>query len=206
MLVSMKTKLKMVRCAALAAVLFALGAMSLSAEEGRKVTVGTHLLFGGRYDNVRMCVGSPAGVPGGPIGDLYFDIRFPTSPNGTLVLNIPVFRPILFAASFQMLQFEPQVTYEYLFTGSGGARPVLGGGLGIVLHYGPDYLSSPTNRGPDFFAAGPLVSVSFGFRFSGKSGSWTPGIKAFAAPLFGDPGYLGFTAGGALELHWTYET
>lgn len=200
----MKKNKTMVQATFLTAALFALAAAPISANEERNVDFGTHLMIGGRYDNVRMCVGSPAGVPGGPIGDIYFDIHVPAGRNGTLVLNIPVFRPILFGAAFQMLQFEPQVTYEYLLAGRGGARPVLGAGLGVIFHYGPDYQSSPDNRGPDFFAAGPLFSASFGLRFEGRSGYWTPGIKAFAAPLYGNQGYLGFTAGGALELHYKF--
>ncbi len=31
---------------------------------------------GGRYDDLRMCVGSPAGVKGGPIADIMFVTRY----------------------------------------------------------------------------------------------------------------------------------
>ena len=161
-------------------------------------------MLGARYDNLRMCVGSPAGVKGGPIMDIYFDIRFPVSENGTLALNIPIVRPILFAAAFQMLQFEPQVTYEYYFGTKGKPRAVLGAGLGIVFHYGPDYNSSPDNRGESFFAIGPLFSASIGVQFETNKGNWMPGIKLFYAPLFSTEYPVGTVAGGALELHYEF--
>ena len=80
-----------------------------------KMSWGLHLMAGGRYDNLRMCVGSPAGVKGGPIMDIYLDLRFPVGENAVLAVNIPFLRPILFGVAYDMLQFEPQVTYEYYF-------------------------------------------------------------------------------------------
>ncbi len=180
-------------------------AMHVFALSDRPVTYGIHVIVGGRYDNVRMCVASPAGVKGGPIMDVYFDVRFPLGEEGTLALNIPVMRPILFGASFGMLQFEPQVTYEHRFGSPGGPRPVLGAGLGVVFHYGPDYLSSKTNRGEDFFAVGPLISGSFGMEFEGKKGYWTPGVKVFYSPLFSPDYDSGLVLGGAAELHYSFK-
>ena len=167
-----------------------------------ETTFGIHALFGGRYDDVRMCVGSPAGVKGGPIGEVYFDVRIPAGDNASLVLNIPVFRPILFGAAFKMLQFEPQVTYERLLGPDDGPQWVLGAGLGVVVHYGPDYLSDPENRGANFFAFGPLVSASAGLRLETARGTWTPGIKAFYAPLFSANYTSGTVAGGGVEVHY----
>jgi hypothetical protein len=100
----------------------------ISAQTDRPITFGIHVLAGGRYDDVRMCVASQSGVKGGPIVDIYFDIRFPAGENGTIALNIPVMRPILFGFAFSMLQFEPQVTYEYHFGEPGSPRFVLSGG------------------------------------------------------------------------------
>ena len=102
-----------------------------------------------------------------------------------------------------MLQFEPQLSYEYVFPGKGGPRPVVGGGAGAVFHYGPDYNSSADNRSADFFAAGPLFSLSAVVRFATRSGSCTPGITAFYSPLFGEGDRRGTVAGGALELHYS---
>ncbi|MDY7028211.1 MAG: hypothetical protein SVR04_07950 [Spirochaetota bacterium] len=88
---------------------------------------------------------------GSPIGNVYFDIRVPVSESGTVVINVPLFRPIVFAAAFDMLQLEPTVTYEHSFGEEGGTQPVVGGGLGLILHYGPDYNSSQEDPGESFF-------------------------------------------------------
>src|SRR6056297_1468639 len=114
----------------------------LWAQEQQGVSIGIRILAGGRYDNVRMCVGSPAGVPGGPIGEVYFDIRVPVSDAGTVVINVPLFRPIVFAAAFDMLQLEPVVMYEHSLGDEAGTHPVVGAGMGVILHYGPDYHST----------------------------------------------------------------
>ena len=186
---------------------FIIGALLLSAtissaEENRGVSVGFHILGGGRYDNVRMCVGSPAGVPGGPIAEFYFDLRVPVSERGTLVFNIPLFRPIYFAAAFGMMQVEPSVMYEHILGEGTGTRPVVGAGLGTVLHYGPDYNSSAENKGESFFSIGPLFNGFFGFSL-GQS-NFTAGIKVFVSPLFTPGRSTGIVAGGGAELHYHF--
>jgi hypothetical protein len=178
-------------------------AAGLAAQEERGVSVGVHILGGGRYDNVRMCVGSPAGVPGGPIGELYFDIRVPVSTRGTVVVNIPLFRPIVFAAAFNMLQLEPLVMYEHILGEGTGTRPVVGGGLGIVFHYGPDYHSDQENPGAPFFSIGPLLNGFAGLTL-GES-NFTAGIKGFFSPLFTPDRPAGVIAGGGLEVHYKFE-
>ncbi|HMB01443.1 MAG TPA: hypothetical protein VKS21_10705, partial [Spirochaetota bacterium] len=72
--------------------------------------IGINFLFGGRYDNLRMCVGSPAGVKGGPIADIGLDIKVSLDNQHDLVINLPIMRPILFGAAFKMLQYEPSVS------------------------------------------------------------------------------------------------
>ncbi|MDA3810211.1 MAG: hypothetical protein PF518_07730 [Spirochaetaceae bacterium] len=176
----------------------------ISAQTDRPITFGIHVLAGGRYDDVRMCVASQSGVKGGPIVDIYFDIRFPAGENGTIALNIPVMRPILFGFAFSMLQFEPQVTYEYHFGEPGSPRFVLSGGLGLVFHYGPDYKSSVDNPGDSFFAMGPLFTASAGVQFPGKRGYWMPGVKVFYAPLFSPEYDTGQIFGGGVELHYEF--
>ncbi|MBN2655598.1 MAG: hypothetical protein JXR86_00955 [Spirochaetales bacterium] len=182
-----------------------LSTLILSAQENGKVKAGFHILGGGRYDDVRMCVGSPQGVKGGPIMEAYFDIRIPAGEKGTLVVNIPVLRPILFGVSFGMLQLEPQVTYEHLFPmNSDKIDIVLGGGLGAVFHYGPDYNSTPDDKGESFFSIGPLITASAGMVFHSRSGDWTPGIKVFYAPLFSPDYKTGQVLGGGMELHYGF--
>ena len=137
--------------------------------------------------------------------DIYLDIRFPVGRHSWLALNLPIMRPILFGFAFDMLQFEPQVTWEYHFPTSGKTGWVLGAGLGIVFHYGPDYLSDPNSPGPSFFAAGPLFSISGGLAVSGGSGgTWMPGLKLFYAPLFSAEYDTGTVAGGGVELHYFF--
>lgn len=168
------------------------------------VSYGIHVLAGGRYDDLRMCVGSPAGIKGGPIMDVYFDIIIPAGTQGQVIMNIPVARPILFGAAFKMLQFEPQVTYEYRLPLDGGDSLVLGGGLGMAFHYGPDFESSPDDRGEDFFAMGPLFSLSAGYEFLRPAGSWRPGVKLFYSPLVLSEMANGTVLGGGMELYYHF--
>lgn len=177
---------------------------SLLAQD-RPVTYGLHLMMGGRYDDMRMCVGSPAGVKGGPIMDVFFDVRFPVGEQDLLTLNIPVARPILFGAAFNMLQFEPQMTYEHHFATDGNSNAVLGVGMGLSFHYGPDYNSDKVDPGESFFAMGPLFSGFAGWQFKGDKVNWMPGIKAFYSPLFSkDYPSTGTVVGGALEIHSSF--
>ncbi len=171
-------------------------ASALSAEESEGVSLGVRFLAGGRYDNVRMCVGSPAGVPGGPIGEVYVDIRLPVNESADVVFNLPLFRPIVFGAAFGMLQLEPVVMYEQTLRSSSGAVPVVGGGLGVVLHYGPDYNSSLDDPGEPFFSIGPLINGFAGLAL--KDSKFTIGVKGFFSPLVtaGEP--IGNVAGGGL--------
>ncbi|MBN2048888.1 MAG: hypothetical protein JW760_00475 [Spirochaetales bacterium] len=176
--------------------------LSMYADNGDSLSLGVHAAFGGRYDDLRMCVGSPPGVKGGPIGEIYLDIRIPAGPMSSLTVNLPVMRPILFAAAFKMLQFEPQVTWEYTLTGPGSLETLIGGGLGVSLHYGPDYTSSMEDPGESFFAAGPFFSGSVGLVLAGASGTWMPGIKLFYTPLFSSGRSIGTVVGGVAELHF----
>lgn len=178
----------------------------ISAETDREVSFGLHFLAGGRYDDVRMCVGSDAGVKGGPIMDIYADIRLPVGDKDNLAINIPLMRPILFGAAFQMLQFEPQIFYEHHLGNPEKPHFVWGGGLGVIFHYGPDYESSRENRGKDFFAWGPLFSGFAGRKFPGEKNSWMPGIKVFYSPLLSDGYDNGTVLGAALELHMLYKS
>jgi hypothetical protein len=186
-------------------ILIALHMVQISAEENKKVTLGLHLLGGGRYDDVRMCVGSDQGIKGGPIVEGYFDIRINAGEKGTLSINLPVLRPLLFGIAYQMLQLEPQITYEYLIPSkSEKLNMMIAGGLGAVFHYGPDYNSTPENSGESFFAAGPLISASAGIAIRSRSGVWTPALKIFYAPLFSPEYQTGHVLGGGLELYYSF--
>ena len=167
---------------------------------------GVKLSIGGRYDDVRMCVASDAGVKGGPAADISFFMEFGLSDRAALSVNIPVMRPILFGVAFDMLQFEPDVTLVFK-KNVGEELDVVGGPmLGLSLHYGPDYRSANDGNGrlPSFFAMGPRVGGYFGLDFlrPGKSFNFQLGLTAYFEPLFGidDPDdHQGIVAGGTLE-------
>jgi hypothetical protein len=164
-------------------------------------SAGVHLMAGVRYDDMRMCVSTPAGVKGGPVGDVMFDLRRRLNERSAVALNLPVMRPLLFAAAFQMLQFEPALTYEYRF-GSGQRRAVAGPGIGMSFHYGPDFNSNLENRGEDFFAAGPIVNLLMGIEFEKSPASRTiAGLRLFYSPLFSPQRRPGTVLGAALEGH-----
>lgn len=174
---------------------------ALFAEQNNPISFGLHAIAGGRYDDVRMCVGSPAGVKGGPIMDVYLDIVFRTGSHTSLVFNLPVMRPVLFSVAFKMLQFEPQVTFEYSPSSSSF---VFGAGMGAVFHYGPDYRASLSDRGEEFAAKGPLISLSAGKRVEAQQGYWLPGFKVFYSPLYSKDKYLGTVVGAAFEFHYRF--
>ncbi|MCP4179858.1 MAG: hypothetical protein GY756_19020 [bacterium] len=78
-------------------------------------TFGIKVRIGGRYDDVRMCVASAAGTKGGMAADisLFYEIMI---NNNVLHIDVPVFRPLLFAGAFKMLQFEPSISFKFRAT------------------------------------------------------------------------------------------
>ncbi len=164
----------------------------------KKTTHGILFMAGGRYDNLRMCVGSPAGVKGGPIADFMWVTRKHFDKNRSLRFNLPFMRPILFGLAFQMLQFEPEATLEFEKQVSDNVGLTTGPGVGISLHYGPDYRSSLIDRGASFFAMGPIVSWQTGLALQ-KDGltKSVAGLKAFYVPLFAQDRPTGTVLGGA---------
>ena len=161
---------------------------------------GILFMAGARYDNVRMCVASDAGVKGGPIADIMFITRYSLSQNHAISFNLPVMRPILFALSFKMLQFEPEFTFEFKKKVKENLAVVTGPGLGVSLHYGPGYESDLDNRGESFFAIGPFISWKLGLSFErpGKM-RHIAGLRIFYIPLFAENRADGTVLGGAIE-------
>ena len=193
----------------LLAVLFSIlfGASSLSGSTlnavDRTPVFGFKLMAGGRYDNMRMCVASPAGAKGGPVADVLLFMRFKLSPHFGLSISIPVFRPIFFGAAFGMLQYESDVALEWSFPVSQSVDFVTGPGIGISYHYGPDYTVGKNDVNPEkFFALGPMISyyAAFDFRWP-KNHATRVGIHLYHISLFrtDESGY-GMVFGGALEV------
>ncbi len=172
---------------------------------GKGFDYGIKLYSGGRYDNLRMCVASDAGVKGGFLADVMFLMRYSLDDSHFLTLNLPVMRPVLFGTAFKMLQFEPEITYETLFSVSGDTKFILGPSFGVSFHYGPDFNSSLKNRGPDFFAVGPLFSTLFAFSFNVFSKhTLIAGVRPFFVALFSKNKDLGIVAGGAFDLEFYF--
>lgn len=169
--------------------------------------IGLRVMFGGRYDNVRMCVASDAGTPGGIMADVSLFMQFRVSKLVSVGLDIPVFRPALFGAAFKMLQFEPEVTVAFHHDVGGNKEIVAGFGVGLSFHYGPDYRASRENRGQEFFAAGPRFSGLIGLNFTrpGKSFEFMLGLRPFFSPLWARKHESGIVAGGALEAYMLFK-
>ena len=165
------------------------------------VVLGVRLTVGGRYDNVRRCVATPRGTPGGPAADIQFFMEFAVSREVALTVNLPVMRPILFAAAFKLLQFEPDVTLTWRRPASDRVDWIVGPSLGLSLHYGPDYTSELD--GPKFFALGPTFGGYFGLDFKQPGVfNFQLGLHPYVTPLFGvaDPGgHQGVVVGAMLE-------
>lgn len=178
--------------------------LSAYADGNKKYAVGFNVMVGGRYDNLRMCVATPAGKKGGPIADIMVNTRFYLNDQTAIGFKLPVMRPILFGIAFKMLQFEPEFIFEYTTTEGDKTNFVLGSGLGASFHYGPDYTTEKeqTNR-EDFFAAGPFVSGFMGLNFNNQQDkNRLVGIRAFYVPLFTKERTTGTVLGGALEGHF----
>jgi hypothetical protein len=167
---------------------------------------GLKVRIGGRFDNVRKCVASKTGTKGGIAADISAFAEFPTG-NGTLLhVDLPVMRPILFAAAFHMLQFEPSVTLKFTDKSINKVGWVAGPTLGVSLHYGPDFKSEASGAGrtASFFAMGPIVGAYAGldFRRPGETFNFQLGLSPYITPLFGigDPqNHRGVVIGGLLD-------
>lgn len=163
--------------------------------------LGVHVMLGGRYDDLRRCVASPGGVPGGPIADVMLDARMRVGDNALVGFQLPVMRPILFGLAFDMLQFEPTFILEYRKELADNRSLVFGPGLGASFHYGADYHAGTDEERPErFFAIGPFISVFGGLNWPRSGGlDRLVGIRAFYAPLFAETGEKGTVLGAAVE-------
>lgn len=111
-------------------------------------------------------------------------------------------RPILFALSFEMLQFEPSVTFKFYGVQDQDVGWVLGPTLGVSLHYGPDYQSD--QDGYRFFAIGPIIGGYLGLDFPQPSESFNfeLGVTPYVIPLFSIDdieNHRGIVIGGLLD-------
>jgi hypothetical protein len=174
---------------------------------------GFAIRAGGRFDNVRKCVASPTGTKGGIAADISFFADIPVSDTASVHINVPVMRPILFAAAFKMLQFEPEVGLLFHKVTDGKVDLVAGPTIGVSLHYGPDYTSerSGSGRKPSFFAMGPQIGGYFGLDFKrpDERFNFQLGLSPYVAPLFGvnDPeNHKGVVVGGLLDGLFRFST
>jgi hypothetical protein len=176
-------------------------ALFTSVSAAAPVQTGCTFLAGVRYDDLRMCVASPAGKKGGPIGDIMAAIHFQVDEKSSLGVKIPVMRPILFGAAFKMLQFEPEITLEYRPSGKMGEHFFLESGVGGSFHWGPDYTTKPDAKIRDnFFAAGPILSSLLAIRFPDAYDKRRyVGLKLFYAALFSKERPKGTVIGVAIE-------
>ena len=168
--------------------------------------LGFKLRFGGRYDDIRMCVASDAGAKGGIAMDVSLFMDFGIAEDWSMHVDLPVVRPILFATAFKMLQFEPSVSFNRRIRTGSSIDVIVGPTVGMSLHYGPDYKSkqSGPERGPSFFAIGPTLGGFFGLDFTrpDEAFNFRLGLTPYVTPLFsiGDPdNHQGWVAGGLLD-------
>jgi hypothetical protein len=173
--------------------------------------VGFKLRLGGRYDNVRMCVATPAGVKGGVAADISLFADIPLEHGTTIHVDLPVMRPILFGFAFKMLQFEPTVALRFSDQSDERVGWVAGPVLGVSLHYGPDYKSesSGDNRTSDFFALGPIIGAYAGLDFHrpGEKFDFGLGVSPYVTSLFGlrDPdNHKGIVIGGLVDASFRF--
>jgi len=173
--------------------------------------IGPKIRAGGRFDNVRMCVASPAGAKGGPAADISLSAEFALKRTVALEVDIPLFRPIMFGAAFQMLQLEPSVTLKFRHIGAGRVDLIGGPTLGLSLHYGPDYNSESSGAGrtDSFFAMGPMLGgyIGMDFKRPAEKYNFQLGLTPYVEPLFGinDPrNHRGVVVGGLLDFQFRF--
>ena len=181
------------------------GLGSLGADEAGRLSIGLSVAAGGRYDNVRMCIASPAGVPGGiALEPLALVMEYRINEQFGIGTYLPVARPLIFALNTQMLQFLPEIVFNIHIPVDEFSSIVIHPALGASLHWGPDYYSDQENRGPEFFAMGPRISVLGGVALKlSEQHEIILGLKPYAELLFSD--YLsGFVVGGELDFQYRY--
>ncbi len=170
--------------------------------------IGPKVRGGGRFDNIRMCVATPAGTRGGPAGDISFFVETEAATRISLHFDLPVMRPILFAANSEMLQLDPSVALLFRTPREGKLDWVGGPLVGVGLHYGPDYRSEASGPGrtESFFAAGPTLGAYAGIDFPrpGKAFDFQLGISPYVQPMWGAGGRSGVVAGGFLDFSFRF--
>ena len=177
----------------------------------KKHAFGAKLRAGGRFDNVRMCVATPAGVQGGPAADISLFADIALNEKVSVDVDLPFFRPIMFAAAFEMLQFEPTVTLKIRTVGNAKIDLIGGATLGLSFHYGPDYKSesSGSGRTESFFAMGPIVGgyVGLDFKRPNKMFNFQLGLTPYIQVLYGvndDQNHRGVVIGGLIDLQFRF--
>lgn len=176
-----------------------------AADDETSFSIGVSVAAGGRYDDVRMCVASPAGTPGGaafePLG-LVMEYRF--NERFGMGMYLPIARPIIFALNTQMLQFLPEIVFNIHVPIDDYKSFVISPAIGASLHYGPDYLSDKENRGVDFFAAGPRFSLLGGIALHNtKNHEFIFGLKPYTEFLFSEY-RSGVVFGGEFDFQYRY--
>ena len=188
-----------------------MGVAAREKAEKQPYAFGLKLRAGGRFDNVRMCVASSAGVQGGPAADISLFAEIGLKDTISVDIDLPLFRPILFAAAFKMLQFEPSITFKFRTKGNGKIDLVGGPTLGLSLHYGPDYKSesSGSGRTTSFFAMGPIIGgyVGLDFKRPNKSFNFQLGLTPYLEVLYGvndGKNHRGIVVGGLLDFQFRF--
>jgi hypothetical protein len=189
--------------------LVALGSDPGAAPAETRTHVGVKLRGGGRYDDVRMCVATPAGVNGGPNGDISVFAETRLGRRLSIHADLPVMRPILFAFASRMLQFEPSASLLWDRSLTPTRRIVGGPTLGVSMHYGPGPDSEPSGDGrtEDFFALGPILGGYVGFDFlrPAKVFNFQLGLTGYVQPLWRtDNGDAGVVVGGLLDFSFRF--
>jgi hypothetical protein len=164
--------------------------------------------FGGRYDDLRMCVASPAGAKGGIIAEfISFNVNLRPNRRASLDINIPIGRALLFATAFQMLQWSPDITTNFHIQLKQKLELLIGSSFGLAFHYGPDFKTDKDDPNRvDFFAMGPKFSILIALapwnphrRFQ-----WKIGVRTFFEYFKGESNRKGLSVGAILESYFLW--
>lgn len=181
------------------------GIFTIYAAGESNFSLGVSIAAGGRYDNVRMCIASDAGFPGGIAMEpaaLVMEYRF--NENFGMGAYLPIGRPVLFAVASQMLQYLPELVFNIHIPIDETTSFVLHPAIGASFHYGPDYESDSDNRGTEFFAVGPRISMLSGISLQrNENHEFVFGLKPYFEYLFSDY-RSGFVVGGEFDFQYKY--
>jgi hypothetical protein len=184
-------------------------AQSVPGPTAGRIVFGVKVSLGARYDAVRAKQADSGGSKKGAFLDTSLFMDIDMTDKLALRINLPVFRPIYFAAAYNIFHFEPEIGLLFRVPTDDYVDVLVGPTLGATLHYGADYVSLKRDAilGAPFFAIGPRIGGYAGLDAVPNPDVWQEwefqvGISPYYSLLFSVDDaqkHRGFAIGGSAE-------